>query len=231
MRQAVVRLDVDDHPTATVGSPLFSREHFWAKVCPIPPLERIEVHEVREMQDDRLGRALAVVALFRVDADDVQNLGRESLRVRQSHAGERVPHQRAVLRLAELAVLFRDLEQLADVVQERAGDEDVALELELALVDLVECVRRGDADLGHGAHVVGKRDLDRLQERERHPRDVGRLPVTAASGFPGREHLSRSTASLISSTSGRTFWISSHCHPSTFRTRRSRCRLATQLRR
>ncbi len=88
-------------------------------------LERQKRHEVGVMHDVGFGGALHQVAFGGVRCDDVADRVGHAALHGQRHAGKRMAQQFAALALAGLAVHVLVLQQLADVGQNRAGNDRV----------------------------------------------------------------------------------------------------------
>ena len=80
------------------------------------------------MENDRLDRALHLVALVTVGSDDVHYFARDAVLEGKRDAAERMPHLLPKFPLNHLAgrvlIVF---ERLADIGEQRAGDEMIAL--------------------------------------------------------------------------------------------------------
>src|SRR6266571_7019877 len=106
----------------------------------------VEVHEVGVMENNRLDRALDLVALVTVRGDDVQHFAGNAVLVSERDAGEWVPHLLAKCALNHFArrILIK-LERLAHIGQQRAGDENISLNWNIAAERFFKHVRNGDA--------------------------------------------------------------------------------------
>src|SRR5439155_21364780 len=91
------------------------------------------------MEDDRLDRALHLVALVTVRCDDVENFAWNPMLVSERDAAERMAHLLAESSLDHFArAVLVVLEWFADVRQQRACDEVIALNGDAAAEGLLK---------------------------------------------------------------------------------------------
>src|SRR5439155_6476167 len=115
----------------------------------------VEVHKVGMMKNDRFDRALHLVALMAVSSDDVQHLAGNTVLVGQRDPTEGMPHLLAEFSLNHFARrVLVVLQRLADIRQECAGDEIIALNRNAAAERTLQHVRDGNALSRAGIEVL-----------------------------------------------------------------------------
>src|SRR5438270_1505589 len=106
----------------------------------------IKVHEVGVMENNRLDRALHLVALVTVRRDDVHDFTRDAVLVGQRDTAKWMPHLLPKWALNHLArhVLI-EFQGLTHIRKERAGYEIIALNRNVAAEGVFQYVGDGDA--------------------------------------------------------------------------------------
>src|SRR3990172_9099779 len=160
-------------PGTVFSSPAFFASIFSAKVWPIATsiLQRrstgtsllvslqIKIREIRVMKDDGLRAALELVALPRMGGDDVQHGFGDAMFITQCNASEGVAQ--ILIHAGELILvcLALELDQFAHVGEQRPGDESIPVAFESLAVRLAQDIVHRNAQTGHRADVLRKRDL------------------------------------------------------------------------
>ena len=145
-----------------------------------------------------------LVALMTVRGDHVHDFAGNAVLVGQRDAAERMPHLLSKFSLNHFARrVLVELERFADIGQERAGDEIIALNRNAAAERTLQHIRDGDALQRAGIEMLDERHVDVAgEEREL---DGAQFiegpafppqPVVIAS-FQTAATFSRSDASLI----------------------------------
>src|SRR5439155_8808880 len=92
-------------------------------------LGNVKVYEIGVMENDRLDRALHLVALVTVRGNDVQDLAGNAVLVCERDAAEWMAHLLSEFSLNHFArYVFVVLERFAHVSQQRAGDQIIAFD-------------------------------------------------------------------------------------------------------
>src|SRR6266516_4502001 len=117
----------------------------------------IEIYEVCVMKDDRLDRALHLVALVTVRGNDVHHIAGNPVLVGECDAAEGVAHLLPELSLNHFAGgVFVVLERFAYVGEQRAGDEMIVLDGDATAKRVFKHIGDGDALPRTGIEVLNE---------------------------------------------------------------------------
>ena len=156
----------------------------------------VEVHKVGVVEDDRLDAAFDLLAFVAVGGDHVHDFCRHAVLVGYGDAAEWMPQHLAEVALDHIAIgVLVELQGLAAVGQQRAGDEHVTVDGNVAGECTFKDVCNDDALTDAGVEVLDEGHLDVTgQQRELHGSKFVEGPsfATAAGGdgfIPGGGHL------------------------------------------
>src|SRR5207248_4970881 len=121
----------------------------------------IKVHEVGVMKNNRLDRALHLIALMTVRGDNVHDFAGNAVLVGPRDATEWMPHLLSEFSLHRFSSLVLiELQRLAYVSQECTGDEIIALNRDAAAKRTLQHICDGDALESAGIKVFDELHVD-----------------------------------------------------------------------
>jgi len=144
-------------------------------------LGNVEVYKVSVMENDRLDRALHLVAFMTVGGDDVHDFAGNSVLVGERDSAEWMPHLLPKFSLNHSAgrVLIV-LQRLADIGQQRAGDEIITLNRNATAERALQDIRDRDALERAGIKVFDEPHVDVTGQQ----RELDRAKFSEGPAFP-----------------------------------------------
>src|SRR5205823_15061051 len=172
---------------AGIGDAGYSSTSFLGRAL-TEELRNIEVYEISVMKDDRFDRTLHLVALMTVGGDDVHDFAGNAVLVGERDAAKRMSHLLPKFSLNYFAGgILVVLEWLADVGQQRAGNEIVTLNGNAAPKRFFQHVGDRNALPRAGIEMLDELHVDfASQERELDRAKFGKGPALPAAAGGNR---------------------------------------------